>query len=239
VFRSATGTGRLPATLALDVPRLAVARAVVRVGRRLSALHQRNLIHGDIKPPNVLLTADEPTLIDGLDLAPGERAAAFTPIWSAPEQALGQPVQPAADVYPLALMTSELLGGQIFGELRKYRSSVRVGGRREFDLFHDPHVFFDARAGVEGKAARAYGDLIRRGLLFEPGLRIGSVPAFLETLEALLAEQPPRGTIRMTSTCTFVVTRTAGGSDVVAQSLELGRASINVSRNVGSAPLSF
>jgi len=55
----------------------------------------------------------------------------------------------------------------------------------------------------------------------------------------LLAEHPPRGTIRMTSACNFVVTRTAGGADVVAQSLQLGRASIDVSRNVGSAPLSF
>ena len=52
----------------------------------------------------MLLTANQPTLIDDFGLQTGAIAPGWTPDWSPPEQVLGNPVTPAADIYPLGIM---------------------------------------------------------------------------------------------------------------------------------------
>ena len=55
-------------------PRYADLAAVLRdLASQLGRLHERDEIHGDLKPANVLLTADAPEPLDSLQLAPGLR----------------------------------------------------------------------------------------------------------------------------------------------------------------------
>ena len=78
--------------------------------------HQRLILHLDLKPSNVLVRADGSTaLIDfgigqGLDdLDTGERTAAFTPIYAAPEQRSGAAMTTGTDVYMAGLLLVEIL----------------------------------------------------------------------------------------------------------------------------------
>jgi eukaryotic-like serine/threonine-protein kinase len=103
--------------------RLALAR---RVCAGLQYAHQNLVVHRDIKPSNILVDADgTPKILDfGIAkmLAPDagfEReartrtgAAMFTPEYASPEQARGDAVSTATDVYSLGAVVYELVTGQ-------------------------------------------------------------------------------------------------------------------------------
>lgn len=93
--------------------------------------HDRLLLHRDLKPHNVLVTAEGlPKLLDfGIAKSIEEAEASvtrtaerfFTPNASAPEQLLGQPAGVACDVYSLGALAYELLSGALpfaFKDLR-------------------------------------------------------------------------------------------------------------------------
>ena len=90
----------------------------------LAYAHCRGVLHGDLKPSNVMLSEDGLRLFDfGLGQAeegvlPGlphlsrERFNAWTPGYTAPELLEGQPLSAGADVYGVACVIYELAGGK-------------------------------------------------------------------------------------------------------------------------------
>jgi len=85
--------------------------------------HSHGVLHGDLKPSNVILTEDGVRLFDfGLGqamdgLLPGlprlsrKRIAAWTPRYAALELINGEPLTASADVYAMACILYELSGG--------------------------------------------------------------------------------------------------------------------------------
>jgi serine/threonine protein kinase len=90
-----------------------------QVASALDYAHQANIIHRDVKPSNILLTAnDRAVLTDfGLVLQPSietTMGTAFgTPRYIAPEQAIASnKALPQSDIYSLAVILFEILTGQ-------------------------------------------------------------------------------------------------------------------------------
>ena len=81
----------------------------------LAAVHDQNLIHGDVKPANILVEADErPVLMDFGAARDGDQriASVGSPRFLAPEKLLDGHNSPASDMYALGVLLFRSLTGK-------------------------------------------------------------------------------------------------------------------------------
>jgi eukaryotic-like serine/threonine-protein kinase len=110
--------GRPLSDVLVDGP-LPVEQAVALVAEVAGALayvHAHLVVHGDVKPGNVLVERNGRCRLADFGIARGPRERALerrgTPLYVSPEQLRGKPASPAADVYSLGLVLLTCLTAQ-------------------------------------------------------------------------------------------------------------------------------
>lgn len=160
----------------------------------LGAAHAEGIVHRDLKPGNILVTHPQPhrPLVKILDFGiaqglgdgpPSVRRDGLllgTPIYMAPEQALGRPVDHRADLYAAAVILYELLAGEPpfdGNDLNEVLTQVVTGTRRRLSRVNP---------ALPGHLCRA----VERMLCLDPGERLGSARRFAEELTRYVSEAP-------------------------------------------------
>ncbi|MEU9861489.1 serine/threonine-protein kinase [Streptomyces sp. NPDC047971] len=102
------------------LPARTVLLLVAGIAEALQAIHGAGVVHRDLKPANVLVAEDGPRVIDfGIARAAdatgltGTGLRIGTAAYMAPEQALGQAVTPATDVFALGALAAYAAGGSL------------------------------------------------------------------------------------------------------------------------------
>jgi len=109
-------------TASTTVPRLPFAQAwhyLAQLLGALESLHALGVVHRDVKSANVLIRTDDIAKLTDFGIArlPAELAkqsgglAPGTGAYMAPEQVMGQPLDPRADLYAAAIVMFEMLTG--------------------------------------------------------------------------------------------------------------------------------
>src|SRR5258706_3801800 len=91
----------------------------IAAGRGLCAAHAAGLVHGDVKPDNILVDRDGRALIGDFGLvraiaerATGAGALVGTPAYMAPELLRGRPADPRTDQFAFAVTIYEAVAGR-------------------------------------------------------------------------------------------------------------------------------
>ena len=180
----------VPITQFCDLHGLNTRQRLALFRRVCDAVHyaHRNLvIHRDLKPDNILVTADgTPKLLDfgiarlvvteAYEATPTVRS--FTPEYASPEQIRGEPMSTASDVYSLAMLLYLLLTGR------------RPYGVLAEDPLELARTICEVEPSAPATVARDLDTIVLKALRKEPDRRYGSVEQFSNDISRYLEGLP-------------------------------------------------
>jgi serine/threonine protein kinase len=185
----------------------AVWRLMVDIFSALAYMHTLGIVHGDLKPANILLFNDGhggsiAKLADlGETARIGKAARGRTPFYCAPEL-LGDAaavLEPSCDVYAVGMVLSEVVL-QLAKTGPKFVTIPGGGVRAQYSVVDTVAMHAEA-VGFLVKSSFILGDVLRRCCDRDPTARITSKQAFV-TLKSLKIEKyppPPLWQLRLDS----------------------------------------
>ncbi len=192
-----------------------LAAWVNRIAEALDFIHQRDIVHRDIKPGNILFDeAGNVVLSDfGVAKALGDADSAMTaagfsvgsPEYMAPEQAGGGALSAAADQYALATTVYECLAGRA-----PYQADNILVLLAKKNSEAPPHL-----SGLG--FTQEVGDIVERGLAVDPEDRFASCLDFAEALELAIWSADPTPAPGMRTPLSLSSRSTAAGADTAAE----------------------
>ena len=168
------------------LPPLAAAGIAEQVAEALSVAHERGIVHRDVKPSNILLTADGRAKVVDFGIAralveaqltlPGTTLGSVH--YFSPEQARGEPVTAISDVYSLGLVLFEMLTGRRAwtGDTAGAVALARLGNP-------PPHP-----AAFRADVPPTLDAIVVRALALDPQDRFASADTMAAALGAFLAD---------------------------------------------------
>lgn len=178
------------------VGRLPVSEAVayaIEIGRALEAAHERQLVHRDVKPQNVLIDEEGRAKVtdfgiarnlelDGLPLTAAGRVIGTTDYVS-PEQALDHEVTGQSDVYSLGIVLYEMLIGDV---------PFKAESKMDVAIKHVREELPDVQKR-RPEVSAALAAIVERATAKELANRYRSAAEMVRDLEHVLAYEAARG----------------------------------------------
>jgi serine/threonine-protein kinase len=166
--------GRLPASQAVDL--------IVQVLRGLDAVHRAGIIHRDIKPDNILVGEDGIARLADFGIATDSTGGSLTMTgttlgtvaYMAPEQARGEVLTPAADLYSVAIVLYELLAGRLPFQTENAVAMMLAHQQTSPTSLRQ----VAPRAGISGRLET----IVMTALAKNPGARFASAPVMERAL---------------------------------------------------------
>lgn len=159
-------------------------RIALQIAEALKHAHERNIVHRDIKPHNILLTADGRAKVTDFGIARAISAGGYTQTgvvmgsvqYFSPEQAKGVTVGPQSDLYSLGCVLYEMLSGEVpfQGE-----SPISIALKH---LQEEPLPINRFRQDLP----QAVVSLVNRAMAKDLGKRYPSARAMLKDIQAIL-----------------------------------------------------
>ncbi|HEX7341338.1 MAG TPA: serine/threonine-protein kinase [Rhodanobacteraceae bacterium] len=163
---------------------------MAQIADAVAAAHRQLVAHLDLKPANVLMTAERgPVLLDfGISRVLNEDAGAgatltrwLTPAYASPEQLRGEPVSAATDIYALGVMLYEQATGKPPFD---FGSAPITESLRRIEQGATPP------SKVGAGLPRDLDAICVRAMHPDPSRRYASADAFADDLRALIERRP-------------------------------------------------
>lgn len=167
----------------------AAVHLAVRLGEALAPAHRAGLVHGGLSPDSIWVQPDGGlSLVDfGLLPALGAELARLSPAAGAlrclaPEQLAGQEAHPAADVYAIGVLLSEMLAGRLPAAAAEPRT-----GRETVPFYASPDS--TAQAGGQPEPL-ALAQVVQTAMSPEPSTRYRNAGQLVHVLQSLASRAP-------------------------------------------------
>jgi serine/threonine protein kinase len=166
--------------------RLTVQRTVQTVSdvcRALQTAHERDLVHGDLKPSNIFMLDDDSVKVADFGISRLGSASPDnkrSPFYLSPEQAQNKPLSPSSDIFSLSVVCYEALTGrQAFRRTKEEEVIAAI-------LTRTPPLASELNSQVNEITAR----VLRAAMAKQPADRFASAEAFANALDKAVRNEP-------------------------------------------------
>lgn len=186
--------GSLKGRVAGPVPPALAITWLSAIASALDHAHGKGILHRDVKPGNVLMDSQGRLLLADFGLARSAEVSSGltstgtvlgTPLYMAPEQATGAPLDRRADQYALAVIAFELLAGRV-----PFSADSPLAVLHQHVAAPPPPL-----SSILPGTAPAVDAVLARGLAKKPADRFDSCGAFVAALASALAVSGSAATV--------------------------------------------